>query len=51
MKGDFVIVKKREAYVNPQIDVIDLTSDIITTSTDVSILPPDIGDIDQDSWT
>ena len=46
-------MEKREAYVNPRIDVIEFykTSDIITTSASVGVLPPDIGDIDQDSWT
>ena len=42
----------KENYVNPQINVIDfgMKSDIITTSSNVGVLPPDWGDIDQDSW-
>ena len=47
-----VSMEGKENYVNPQINVIDfgMKSDIITTSSNVGVLPPDWGDIDQDSW-
>ena len=53
MRGDYIaIMKTKKIYVDPEVKVIifDFDSDIITSSSDFSVKPPDLGDIDQDSW-
>ena len=45
-------METKKNYVDAEINVIflDLNSDIVTTSSGVSVSPPNIGDVDQDSW-
>ena len=45
-------METKKNYVDAEIKVLFLgvNSDIITTSSDVSVSPPDVGDIDNGSW-
>ena len=47
-----IIMETKKNYVEPEVKVIffGVNSDLITTSSEVSVTPPDFSDIDNDSW-